>query len=163
MARWKRIKRRLHHDVDCKRARATMWPVRLETAQGAVGRTRECAGSAGSVALPELQQRVRHGGSFRRRAEPGDCGHGTVLYKPGDRMRNNLVPRATVACCLLALASLALPAPLGAQPAGGDPAARGRALAGAMCASCHRIDGKNLDEPPGFAAVAAMPSTTALS
>ena len=28
---------------------------------------------------------------------------------------------------------------------------------------CHRIDGKNLDEPPGFAAVAAMPSTTALS
>jgi mono/diheme cytochrome c family protein len=77
-------------------------------------------------------------------------------------MTNDLLRRSTIACCLLALASLALPVPLRAQPAGGDPA-RGRALAGGMCASCHRIDGKNLDEPPGFAAVAAMPSTTALS
>ena len=77
-------------------------------------------------------------------------------------MRDNLVRRSTVACCLLAVASLALPAPLRAQPAGGDPA-RGRALASGMCASCHRIEGKNLDAPPGFAAVAAMPSTTALS
>ena len=77
-------------------------------------------------------------------------------------MRDDLARRAMIACCLLAVASLALPARLLAQPAGGDPA-RGRELAGSMCASCHQIDGKNLGEPPGFAAVAAMPSTTALS
>lgn len=77
-------------------------------------------------------------------------------------MRDDLVRGAMIACCLLAVASLALPAPILAQPAGGDPA-RGRQLAGSMCAACHGIDGKNLDEPPGFAAVAAMPSTTALS
>jgi len=77
-------------------------------------------------------------------------------------MRDDLVQRSTIACCLLAVATLALPAPLLAQPAGGDPV-RGRELAGSMCASCHRIEGKNLDAPPGFAAVAAMPSTTALS
>jgi mono/diheme cytochrome c family protein len=76
-------------------------------------------------------------------------------------MRADLVQRATIVGWLLAVASLALPAPLLAQPAG-DPV-RGCQLAEGTCASCHRIDGKNLDAPPGFAAVAAMPSTTALS
>jgi mono/diheme cytochrome c family protein len=77
-------------------------------------------------------------------------------------MRDDLVQRAMIACRLLAVASLALPGPLLAQPAGGDPV-RGRQLAAGTCASCHRIEGKNIDGPPGFAAVAAMPSTTALS
>jgi mono/diheme cytochrome c family protein len=77
-------------------------------------------------------------------------------------MRADLARRAMAVCRLLAIASLTLPAPLLAQPAEGDPV-RGRQLAEGTCASCHRIDGKNLDGPPGFAAVAAMPSTTALS
>ncbi|MGG5817177.1 c-type cytochrome [Falsiroseomonas sp. HW251] len=63
------------------------------------------------------------------------------------------------------LACLILPFLAVAAAAQGDPAT-GRRLAEAQCASCHAVAGggpsPNMAAPP-FAAVARMPSTTALS
>ncbi len=67
---------------------------------------------------------------------------------------------------LLALPLLVAPCLAAAQQPPGDPAA-GRRVAEAWCANCHRVGpagpGPTTDAAPAFAAIAAMPSTTALS
>lgn len=67
---------------------------------------------------------------------------------------------------VLLLALAALSAPVAAQTEAGSVAA-GQRLAETWCANCHRVaptgPGPATDSAPAFAAVAAMPSTTALS
>ncbi len=66
---------------------------------------------------------------------------------------------------VLSLAAALLAWPASGQVPTGDPQA-GRELARTWCASCHAVELRPAqagDAVPGFSAIAAMPSTTAMS
>jgi len=68
--------------------------------------------------------------------------------------------------CIAALLIIRLHGASGATPGARETAARGHALAEAWCSSCHAVDRFAIPiehRAPAFVAVAAQPSTTALS